>query len=170
MYSRAGVVGFAAFLLCALLLFTGFVPYTAAHAHVGSLRNVAVYCGTVYRVALVAPHRVDSTAARPFDTRRPPCALSLVRRKLSFALQLPSGHSCPPAVLDLHPFCVSTRSSLHLSPPCSTFQEVVRKSLFTNSPIDPLEQTSSKQVASPSPLRSLAIKHATLSPDITTDS
>jgi hypothetical protein len=134
MYSRAGVVGFAAFLLCALLLFTGFVPYTAAHAHVGSLRNVAVYCGTVYRVALVAPHRVDSTAARPFDTRRPPCALSLVRRKLSFALQLPSGCSCPHAVRDLRlysfilasvsaVFHVSgsrTKKSLHQQPDRST--------------------------------------------------
>jgi len=96
--------------------------------------------------------------------------LSLVRRKLSFALQLPSGYSCPPAVLDLRPLCVSTRLSLHLSPPCSTFQAVVQKSLFSDNPIDPLEQTSSKQVASPCPLRGFVIKHAMLSPDITTDS
>jgi hypothetical protein len=164
MYSRVSVVGVAAFLLCTLLLFTGFVPHTAARAHVGSLWNVAVYRGAVYRVALVAPHRVDSIAARPFDTRRPPCTLSLARRKLSFALQFPFGYSMPSAT------CVSTRSSLHLSPPCSTFQEVVRKSLFTNSLIDLLEQTSSKHVASPSSLRSFAVKHAMLSPDITTDS
>ena len=66
--------------------------------------------------------------------------------------------------------CVSTRSSLRLSPPCSTFQAVVQESLFSDNPIDPLEQTSSKQVASPCPLRGFVIKHAMLSPDITTNS
>jgi hypothetical protein len=56
---RVCVVGFAAFLLCALLLFTGFVAHTAAHAHVGSVRNVAVYCRTC--IALLKLHRTGLT-------------------------------------------------------------------------------------------------------------
>ena len=72
--------------------------------------------------------------------------LSLARRKLSFALQLPHGYSCPPATLNLRPYSF-------ILAPCSTFQAVVRKSLFGNTPIDLLEQTSSKHIASPSGLR-----------------